>query len=169
MPKRAGSAFLFFNTEFVLAERKKNPACTTTEAFKMAGQKWAQMSDTDKAPYVQMSEKDKLRFDRQLSERDKKGYFLLEDKSKSTDPANAKLFKKKKAASDTEEEAKELKPKRAISAYIYFATEFSEKTRKARPDLKMTQISVLAGTKWSEMSDVEKKPYIEKNEQDKAR
>jgi len=169
MPKRAGSAFLFFNTEFVLTQRKKNPACTTAEAFKLAGQRWAQMSDSDKARYVVMSEKDKTRYERQLSEREKKGFFTLEDKSKSTDPENAKLFKKKKSTSDTEEEVKELKPKRAVSAYIYFATELDEKTRKEKPELKITEISVLAGKKWGQMSDAEKKPYLEKHEQDKAR
>ena len=52
------------------------------------------------------------------------GYFMLDDKSKSTDPSNAKLFKKRKSAeSDNEEESKELKPKRACSSYIFFATE----------------------------------------------
>ena len=169
MPKKAGSAFLFFNTEFVLAERKKNPACTTTEAFKLAGQKWGQMTENDKVPYVKLSDGDKARYERQLTEREKKGYFTLDNKTKSTDPANAKLFKKKKSSSETEEEAKELKPKRAISAYIYFASDFSEKTRKAKPELKITEISVLAGKKWSEMSDAEKKPFVEMNEQDKAR
>ena len=116
-----------------------------------------------------MSEKDKTRYERQLSEREKKGFFTLEDKSKSTDPENAKLFKKKKSTSDTEEEVKELKPKRAVSAYIYFATEFNEKTRKEKPELKITEISVLAGKKWGQMSDAEKRPYLEKHEQDKAR
>ena len=44
-----------------------------------------------------------------MAEREKKGFFLLEDKSKSTDPQNAKLFKPKKAkqGADEEEEADE--------------------------------------------------------------
>jgi len=127
------------------------------------------MTENDKAPYVKMSDGDKTRYERQLTEREKKGYFTLDNKTKSTDPENAKLFKKKKSSSEPEEEAKELKPKRAISAYIYFASDFSEKTRKAKPELKITEISVLAGKKWSEMSDAEKKPFVEMNEQDKAR
>jgi len=52
------------------------------------------------------------------------GYFMLDDKSKSTDVSNAKLFKKRKSAeSDNEEESKELRPKRACSSYIFFVTE----------------------------------------------
>jgi hypothetical protein len=104
-----------------------------------------------------------------MAEREKKGFFLLDDKSKSTDPANAKLFKSKRSASEGKEESKELKPKRAISAYIYFATEFGEKTRKSNPEMKITEVSVLAGKKWAEMSEAQKKPYVEKNLEDKVR
>jgi high mobility group protein B3 len=56
-----------------------------------------------------------------------------------------------------------------VSAYIYFATEFGEKTRKSHPEMKITEVSVLAGKKWAEMSDAQKKPYISKNLEDKVR
>jgi hypothetical protein len=68
-----------------------------------------------------------------------------------------------------EEESKELKPKRALSAYIYFATEFGEKTRKSKPEMKVTEVTVLAGKKWAEMSEAEKKPFVQKNLDDKVR
>ncbi len=107
-----------------------------------------------------MAEKDKARFDRQQAELEKKGYFTLDDNSKSTDPENAKLFKRKKSVDELEEESKELKPKRPVSAYIFFATEFNEKTRKSHPEMKLTQITQLAGKRWSEMTEAEKKPYL---------
>ena len=66
------------------------------------------MTENDKVPYVKLSDKDKARYERQLTEREKKGYFTLDNKTKSTDPANAKLFKKKKSSSETEEEAKKV-------------------------------------------------------------
>jgi hypothetical protein len=169
MPKQAKSAYMYFNMEFNLQERKRNPNCSSTEAFKLAGQKWGSMSDEEKAPFAKQAENDKVRYERQLAEREKKGFFILDDKSKSTDPDNAKLFKSKRSASEGKEEAKELKPKRAVSAYIYFATEFGEKTRKSHPELKITQVSVLAGKKWAEMTEAEKKPYIDRNVEDKAR
>jgi len=111
------------------------------------------MTEKDKTPFAKLAENDKARYERQMAEREKKGYFLLDDKSKSTDPENAKLFKSKRTASEGKEESKELKPKRAISAYIYFASEFGEMTRKSNPDLKITEVSVLAGKKWAEMSE----------------
>ena len=65
---------------------------------------WAKMSEKEKEPYVKLSEKDKARFERQNAEREKKGFFMLDDNSKSTDPENAKLFKRKKSAAEAEEE-----------------------------------------------------------------
>ena len=130
---------------------------------------WAKMSEKEKEPYVKLSEKDKARFERQNAEREKKGFFMLDDNTKSTDPENAKLFKRKKSAVEAEEESKELKPKRPVSAYIYFSTDFSEKMRKSHPEMKITEVSVLAGKKWNELTEAEKKPYIQKNVQDKAR
>lgn len=77
-----------------------------------------------------MSDEDRARHDKQVAEKEKKGYFTLEDQTKSTDPENAKLFKKRKSAvSDNEEESKELKPKRACSSYIFFATEYVAKLK----------------------------------------
>lgn len=67
------------------------------------------MTDDDKTPYSRMCDKDKERYERQMSEREKMGYFLLDDKSKSTDEANAKLFKeKKKRATDVESDPEDL-------------------------------------------------------------
>ena len=40
-----------------------------------------------------MADDDKVRYEKQCAEREKKGFFLLLDKTKSTDPENAKLFK----------------------------------------------------------------------------
>jgi transposase len=51
------------------------------------------MADEEKLPYCEMVEEEKLRYARQMSEREEKGYFLLDDQTKSTDPANCKRFK----------------------------------------------------------------------------
>ena len=75
------------------------------------------------------------RLAKQNAEREKKGYFTLDDGSKSTDPENAKLFKPaknsksktaaKKTDDDSDEEEK-CKPKRPISSYLFFSTEYSK-------------------------------------------
>ena len=43
------------------------------------------MTDEQKYPYILQSEKDKLRFNGQMQEFEKNGYFTLEDGSKSND------------------------------------------------------------------------------------
>jgi len=92
-----------------------------------------------------------------VDEKLKKGYFILDDNSKSTDPANAKLFKKRKSTdSENEEESKELKPKRASSSYIFFATEYTAKLKQQHPDVKYTELMARAGQKWNEMTPAEK-------------
>ncbi len=153
---------MFFNTSFVKKAREQDPELKNSDAFKLAGQKWKEMSDVEKAVFEKMADADKVRHEKQVAEREKKGFFLLEDKSKSTDPQNAKLFKPKKAkqAIDEEEEAKELQPKRAISAYIYFSNEYREELLKGNPDYPQKEIMAAAGKKWSEMDESHKAKYL---------
>jgi len=111
--------------------KKSQPETKITEVMSLVAKKWSEMTEKDKQPYVKLSEADKVRLEKQLDEKKKKGFFTLNDKSKSTDPANAKLFKKRKSTeSDNEEESKELKPKRACSSYIFFATEHTAQLKK---------------------------------------
>ena len=79
--------------------RKSNPDLKTTEAFKQAGQKWATMSDKEKEKYLNMAAKEKKRYDGQVEEMQKKGFFLMEDGSKSTDEKNAPKSKVRRTAS----------------------------------------------------------------------
>ena len=68
-----------------------------------------------------MAKADKIRHENQMVEREKKGYFLLPDKSKSTDEKNAALFKVKKSKDDSDdEESKVNKPKRPNGSYNFF-------------------------------------------------
>jgi len=108
------------------------------------------MSDKEKDPYEKMSAEDKKRHENQVAEREKKGYFTMPDKTKSTDPENAKLFKKKKpkAGQSEDDEDEILKPKRATSAYIYFATSYIEQIRKSNSDKKQSELMQMAGSKW---------------------
>jgi hypothetical protein len=170
-PKKALSPWMFFNTDFVTRARAKDQSLKPAELFKQASEKWKTISDKEKAQFEKMAEEDKIRHEKQVAEREKKGYFTLEDKSKSTDPENAKLFKKKKSKDADEDDGHEeiLQPKRAISAYIYFSQEFIEQARKSHPDKKQSEYMGMAGSKWSEMSESQKKPYNDMNAVDKVR
>ena len=73
--------------------------------------KWALMSDQDKVKYVKMHEADVVRNERQKKELAEKGYFKLENGSKSTDEQNIPKQKKiKKLIKKLEESKVEEKP-----------------------------------------------------------
>jgi hypothetical protein len=179
MPKGVPSAYIFFNTEYVKKLRETDKETKQSALMSLAGQKWNTMSEKDKEPYEAMKQKDLKRREKQLAEREKKGFFLLEDGSKSTDAANAKLFKEKKEkksknateSEDEEEEQLVCKPKPAQSAYFYFSNEYIAKLREKSTDgdVKQTDYMKMAGTKWSTMTDEQKKPYEVLNEADKVR
>ena len=75
----------------------------------------------------------------------------------------------KKGNDEEEEEAKELQPKRALSAYIYFASEYREELVKKNPDMPQKEIMTECGKRWNEMSDGQKKKFNDLNAQDKLR
>lgn len=150
--------------------READPDLKNTEAFKMAGEKWGTMTEKDKAPYEKLHQEDLKRVEKQEAERQKKGFFTLEDKSKSTDPDNAKLFKKKsKKSVGQEEEPQDLQPKRANGAYTFFNTDFVREARAKDPELKTSDCFKLAGEKWATMSEKQKEPYEKLALKDKAR
>ncbi len=154
------SAYLYYNTEFVADLRAKDPDLKQGDLFKMAGAKWATMTDTEKAKYNKLSQQDKLRYQAQLDEREKKGYFMLENGTKSTDPANAKLFKVKKSVGDEEEEEeKGMQPKRPQSSYMYFQIQYIKQLRQKDATLQQAEYMKLAGNKWAELSEKDKEKY----------
>lgn len=83
-PKKATSAYMFFATEYsAILRNEKN--YSVVDAIKGAGVAWNNLKDTDKAKYEAMSKADQERFKKQTEEMQAKGYFTLEDGSKSTD------------------------------------------------------------------------------------
>lgn len=75
-----------------------------------AGELWAKMTDKEKAPYEKASAEDEKRYQKQLEELNKKGYFMMEDGTKSSEHKAKKKRSKKdsKAMTDDEDE----KPKK---------------------------------------------------------
>ena len=72
------------------------------EAFTLSAADWKMESEETKAPYIKRAEKDKQRFERQKQELKKKGYYTLDDGTKSIDPENKALvqIKQKKKMVD---------------------------------------------------------------------
>ncbi|KAI8149163.1 high mobility group box domain-containing protein [Fennellomyces sp. T-0311] len=60
-------------------------------------------------------------------------------------------------------------PKRGLSAYMFFSQETRTKVQQENPDAAFGQIGKILGDKWKNMTDEEKKPYVEKAQEDKKR
>ena len=78
----------------------------------MAGLKWAEMSDAQKQPYFDMNAADQVRQQKQVADLEKKGFFLLEDGTKSTDPQNVPKKRKIQQVSKSVVEVPEVQPKK---------------------------------------------------------
>jgi len=64
---------------------RKEKNFSVVEAMKACGTAWNALQEADKDKYHKMAAKDAERFKAQNEELKEKGYFLLEDGSKSTD------------------------------------------------------------------------------------
>ena len=129
------------------------------------------MSEKEKAPFDKQAADDKVRFEKQTKELETKGWFKMEDGTKSTDPANAHLAKKEKTKSMKDDEPEPLQPKRAMSAYMYFNVECSSEIRAKNPGvvMPMGEVSKAVSDKWGSMTDAQKQPYEDRSAADKKR
>jgi len=75
---------------------------------------------------------------------------------------------------DREQKSKKKKrdpnlPKQGISAFFFFLGEQRETLKAANPDFKNPEIAQELGRRWKEMSAGERRPYLDRQEEDKIR
>uniref|UniRef100_M1BDX1 High mobility group protein n=2 Tax=Solanum tuberosum TaxID=4113 RepID=M1BDX1_SOLTU len=182
---------------------------------KLVRDKWKQMSDAEKAPYIAETEKRRVEYAKVLNsynqlmaagyaEAEKRrveyakvlnsynqlmaaGYAEAEkpDKSRSEvdpssdskegDKSNAKanyVFHMKKKTPGLKKLRRPARgldiPKRPTSAYFIFMEEFRKQFRELNPSIKsIAVVGKAGGSKWKQMSDAEKAPYIAEEEKRK--
>lgn len=83
MPKKATSAYMYF----VMSKLPdlKEEGIAGSAAMTKCGQLWGALSDKDKKVFEDKNKKDVERHAKQLKEIEEKGYFKMEDGSKSSD------------------------------------------------------------------------------------
>lgn len=64
---------------------------------------------------------------------------------------------------------KEAKPKRGLSAYMFFCSEKRPEIIKKYPDMKFGEIGKKLGEMWKNLSDAQKEPFKKKAMKDKQR
>ena len=114
VPKKPLSAYLFYTTENVNSLKEKE-GCTHPEAMKKCGELWNKLTPDGKKVYEEKHDGDVVRYKQQVEDLDKKGYFIMDDGSKSSDhQAKQKKRAKKSEASDGKA-AKKLKKEKAAA------------------------------------------------------
>ena len=83
------------------------------------------------------------------------------EESESKGGSGTKKKKKKKKA--------EGEPKRPTTAFFFYTSSIRADITKANPGKKVGELSKIFGQMWAELSDQEKKPFQDKNENDKER
>lgn len=69
----------------------------------------------------------------------------------------------------SDNEIRELKPKRKRSAWIYFSIDKRPEVRQQFPGYRMSYITKELGKIWKVMNDAEKQPYTDMSEEDAER
>jgi len=115
------------------------------------------MTDDEKIPFVNMAERDKMRYVRE------KAMMLDSDCSWSVPPtppgSNVSTPSKKDR----------LGPKKALTPYMAFSGAMRNKMREEFSNLTMQQLTQKIGERWSSLNDEEKIPYVNMAERDKVR
>lgn len=157
-------------------------------------ERWGRMSELEKKRFVQMSESDQKRLDKEMeifneakkTQSAEKKTEKIEEKKKKKEEQMAekrKAVEEKKAEKDAEkrraqEEKKAAKkkikkdpraPKAAKSSYMMFFLEYREKLKAEKPGILITDMAKEAGKKWKVISPSERAKYEQKAADDKVR
>jgi len=115
-------------------------------------QRWKTMSDKEKEKFQEMSMEDKERYAEQIK-----------------DLAPGMMPGRRRRRRGMKRERDPNKPKRALSAFFYYAKDERPNVRGINPDFSVGEVAKELGRKWNELSESEKAPYEKSAEEDRAR
>ena len=118
-----------------------------TEIAKELGRRWKVMDADARAPYQATAEVDKKRYAQEMS-------VYVPEKNWEKD-----LKKAKKARKDPNA------PKKPMSSFMLYYNQARDKIRAEHPDSKMGQLSKIAGQQWHSMTEEQKTPYKEQQQE----
>jgi len=116
------------------------------EMGKKLGEEWKNMPEHEKDPYNKLAAADKARYDNAMS-------------TYHPDPSYSKKGKRKDPN----------RPKRAMSAYLYFCKAMRDSVKAEYPEKSMVEIQKVLGARWKETSEAERQPFIKQAEADRQR
>lgn len=147
-PKAALSAYIIFGNENRERVKAENPDAKITEILAKIGEAWKAAPESKKGLYRKRAEEDRERYEREMAK------YLA---------AGGSVHKRGGTSGKKEKDPNA--PKRALSAYMYFANDF----RIKNPNMSMTEQMKAAGAAWKALNDHLKSPYEAKAAKDKER
>ena len=111
-PTPALTAYSFYINQKIPKIKYEDPSLRHKDAMRQAADCWHHLNNTQKKKFNELHDADVKRYEKQLDEYKRKGYYLMEGGIKSTDLADPK---KRKEKSDSEPDVKN---KRSSSAAV---------------------------------------------------
>lgn len=115
-------------------------------------QRWKTMSEKEKEKFQEMASDDRERFQEQM---------------KDLGPNAITPRRRRRRGSKKERDPN--KPKRALSAFFYYAKDERPNVRSINPDFSVGEVAKELGRKWNELTEEQKSPYEKSAEEDRAR
>lgn len=144
--RKCYSSWLFFckhNRERVTEAHKD---LKHKEVFGVLSAEWRALDAAGRKPYEDMAHQDAERYEREL-------LTLTEEQKKEL-----KTIQRREKAKRKENRLVPGSP----PAYILFSQEFREQVKKENPDANFEELGYLLGNKWKNLSEEDKKPYLDK-------
>lgn len=117
-------------------------------------QRWKTMSEKEKEKFHEMSSADKERFTDQM-------------KDYVPPPGSTPRGRRRRRGAKKERDPN--KPKRALSAFFYYAKDERGAVRASNPDFSVGEVAKELGRQWNELTEEMKSPYEKSAEEDRAR
>jgi len=154
------SAYMYFSQDEREKMAKKNTTLDFTAAGTAIGKAWSELGPSGKKKYEALAAKDADRFDREMAKYKPSAKFAAELEACKKSSKYQPRLKKDPAA-----------PTKPSSAYLFFTGEARAKLAKDKKhkNKSMTELSVVMGQMWSDMSDKDKAKFNAQADKDKAR
>ncbi len=169
LPKAPISAFFFFSQEQRAKVKANNPEMSFAEVAKHLGKMWKEMPEEDKAPYHKTAAQDKDRY-----ARDVQAYWEIHGERPPT-PAQVKRAKEEDASDAVSKKKRRSaakdpnRVKRPTTAFFFFSSAKRQEVKEAGPELKTTEVAVKLGQMWKDLSEEERRPYMDLADADRKR
>lgn len=154
-PRGRMSAYAFFVQTCREEHKKSHPEENVQFAdfSRQCADRWKTMTDDEKHRFQALSDKDKARYDTEMQDY-------------TPPPGSGRRTRRARGSKKIKDPNK---PKRALSAFFYYANDERPAVRARNKDFSVGEVAKELGRQWNELSETEKSPYEKQAEEDRAR